>query len=370
MWRYQACGRFEPHHACRWTRRCRRSLMVHRIREALVRHIMSRVLVVSTSAALLLGCTEQPLGPRAVPEDASAAKAANSEPVAPSNPIAVGSGQNQIEIAWQDNSRDESRFEVHRSTSGQYGVFILLSNAAANATTYRDGGLTAGMQYCYRIRAVRSRGAITTFSPFSTAACALTAPPAASEVTATAMSSSSIAVEWTALPTSEQYFRVDRSTDGGAVWNVAATGLNGRSFFDNGTPSETAVCYRVIAFNVSGTASPSNIACATPPAAPTNLTATLIDAQTWELAWSDNSAVEDGYEVWGYAAYIQCVAEGDGYASGFSEGVYLIARLPANSTVHRTTDDPGVGPCGTHTLMVRATKGAGFSTFAGVSVIP
>jgi hypothetical protein len=342
-----------------------------------VRHAMSCVLVVSTSAALLLGCSEQPLGPRAVPEDASAAKAAGSQLVAPSNPIATSSGQNQIDIAWQDNSRDESGFEVHRSTSGQNGVFILLSSAAVNTTTYRDGGLTAGTQYCYVIRAVRLRGSTTTFSPFSAAACALTAPApppvpvAASEVTATALNSSSIAVRWTpAMPSSEQQFRLDRSIDGGAVWNAAATGLYGQSFFDYGTPSETAVCYRVVAYNVSGTASPSNIACATPPAAPTTLTATLVGEQTWELAWSDNSAVEDGYEVWGYSAYIPCVAEGDGYASGYSEGDYLIARLPANSTAYSAPGDPGVGPCGTHALMVRATKGAGFSSFAGIFVIP
>ena len=341
-----------------------------------MRHIMSCVLVVSASAALLLGCTEQSVGPRAVPEDASAAKAAGTQLAAPSNPSAVSTGQNQIDIAWQDDSRDESRFEVHRSTSGQNGAFILLSSTQANTTTYRDGGLAAGTQYCYVIRAVRLRGSTTTFSPFSAAACAVTASPpppvpaAASEVTATATNSSTIDVRWTAMPTGDPQFRIDRSTDGGAVWNVAGTTPYWRQFLDYAAPSETAVCYRVVAFNVSGTASPSNIACATPTAAPTNLTATLVGAQLWELAWSDNSALEDGYEVWGYSAYIPCYNEGDGYPSGYSEGDYLIARLPANSTVYRTTQDPGVSPCGTHALMVRATKGAGFSTFAGVYVIP
>jgi hypothetical protein len=341
-----------------------------------VRHIIPSVLVVSTSAALLLGCAERPVGPRAVPEDASAAKAGSSQLAAPSSPTAVSAGQNQIDIAWQDNSRDESRFEIHHSTSGPGGVFILRSSTTANTTTYSDEGLVAGTQYCYVIRAVRSRGTTTTFSPFSAAACAVTAPPplpvpgAASEATATAMSSSSIAVRWTpAMPSSEQQFRIDRSIDGGAVWNVVATGLYGQSFFDYGTPNETAVCYRVVAFNVSGTAPPSNTACATAPAAPTNLSATLASAQTWELAWSDNSAVEDGYEVWGYSQYIPCCDAG-GCDSGYSEGDYLIAKLPANSTGYRTTDDPGVGPCGTHALMVRATKGADVSTFAWITVIP
>jgi len=339
-----------------------------------VRHIMSCVLVGAASAALLLGCTEQPLGPRAVPEDASAAKAASAQLAAPSKPIAVSSGQNQIDIVWQDNSSDESRFEVHRSTSGPDGVFTLRSSVAANGTTYRDGGLAAGTQYCYVIRAVRLKGSTTTLSPFSAAACALTAPPvpvAASEATATAMNSSSIAVRWTAAPSSEQQFRIDRSTDGGAVWNVAATLPTGeRAFFDYETPNEIPVCYRIVAFNVSGTASPSNTACATPPAAPTNLTATLVGEQMWDLAWSDDSAVEDGYEVWGYSAYVQCCGEGDGCPSGYSEGDYLIARLPANSTVYRAPGDPGVGPCGTSELRVRATKGAGLSTFATVTLTP
>jgi hypothetical protein len=186
------------------------------------------------------------------------------------------------------------------------------------------------------------------------------------------MNSSSIAVRWTATWSSEQQFRIERSTDGGTVWNVVATGLTGRSFFDYATPSEVAVCYRVVAFNVSGTASPSNIACATPPAAPTSLTASLAGELTWELTWSDNSAVEDGYEVWGYSAYIPCCGGGggDGCDSGYSEGDYLIARLPPNSTAYRAPGDPGVGPCGRHELMVRATKGAGVSTFAGIAVIP
>ena len=170
------------------------------------------------------------------------------------------------------------------------------------------------------------------------------------------------------MPTSEQQFRIDRSTDGGSVWNVVATTYQS-SFFDYGAPNETAVCYRVVAFNVSGTAPPSNTACATAPAAPTNLSATLASALTWELAWSDNSAVEDGYEVWGYSQYIPCCDAG-GCDSGYSEGDYLIARLPANSTVYRTAPTIPQGPCGTHALMVRATKGAGVSTFAWITVIP
>ena len=340
----------------------------------------SRALIFSASAVLLLACTEHPLRPRTPPDNPAAAKAGGAQLSAPSDPSAVSSGQTQMDVAWQDNSKDESRFEVHRSNSGPGGAFALRSSTGPNATTYRDEGLSAGTQYCYAVRAVRQRGGTTTFSPLSAAACAVTdpvpppppppPPVAASEATATAMNSWTIAVRWIAVSSSETQFRIERSTDGGAVWSQAGTASPyKRSFTDSEVPSEQAVCYRVVAFNTSGTASPSNTACATPPAAPTNLTATLVDSQTWELGWTDNSAVEDGYEVWAYSMWIPCCDSG-GCASGYSEGDYLIAKIPANSTTYRTPVDSSLGDCGSTEFWVRATNGTGFSTFATYPVTP
>jgi hypothetical protein len=348
-----------------------------------VRYVISRAYVIST-AALLLGCAERPVTPLTAADDASAAKAGGSQLETPSNPTAVSSGQGQIDVTWQDNSNDESQFEVHRSTDGAGGTFSLLSSAGKNVTTLRDDGLVAGTQYCYVIRAVRLRGSTATFSPFSAAACAVTdpipppppppAPISASEATATAMNSFTIGVRWTAVSSSETQFRIERSTDGGALWIQAGTASPyERSFTDAGVQSERAVCYRVVALNTSGTALPSNTACATPPSAPTSLIATLVDPQTWELGWTDNSTVEDGYEVWAYSMWIPCCGSGgggEGCESGYSEGDYLIARLPANSTVYRTPVDSTLGDCGTTEFWVRATNGTGFSTFATYPVTP
>jgi len=46
---------------------------------------------------------------------------------------------------------------------------------------------------------------------------------------------------------------------------------------------------RIVAFNESGDSPPSNIACVTPVAAPTNLTATPVDDSTIAVTWTDNS---------------------------------------------------------------------------------
>jgi hypothetical protein len=45
-----------------------------------------------------------------------------------------------------------------------------------------------------------------------------------------------------------------------------------------------------------------------------------VDAQTLLLTWEDNSAVEDGYQVW---------------ASTFELGDEIVAELPASSTSHQ-----------------------------------
>src|SRR5256712_14138172 len=86
---------------------------------------------------------------------------------------------------------------------------------------------------------------------------------------------------------------------------------------------------------------PANAACTTPPAAPTGLTAIGVDGPAIALAWTDKSAVEDGYEV-------QRSTDG----ATFSH----LANLPANSTSYR---DAAVASNTTYWYRVRAKKDGG-----------
>jgi hypothetical protein len=253
-----------------------------------------------------------------------------SPPVAaPSNAAAVASSSNRIEIQWQDNSTNETHFEIHRSVYPQRDVFSLLTVTGENAVSYSDQGLSPSIEYCYKIRAVQVIGDQVIVWPFSNITCAWTLPNAASSTTATPNNSYAVLVDWTAIGI---YFRIERSTDGGVVWNTAGTAENTRSFWDNVEP-EQAVCYRVVTYNTSGDAPPSNSDCTTPPAAPTDVTWSTVDASTVELSWKDNSSVEDGYEVRGM--YPDCFRDWDGveYCYGYVE--YAIAVLPANTTRFR-----------------------------------
>src|SRR5206468_1304014 len=75
----------------------------------------------------------------------------------PSN-LSVTASPGQLGLAWQDNTPNESGFEVLRSTTGPLGTFSLLATTAANVTSYLDTGLNPAQQYCYKVQAVAHKG--------------------------------------------------------------------------------------------------------------------------------------------------------------------------------------------------------------------
>jgi len=277
----------------------------------------------------LVGCDGNP---PVEPGIQAAGTGSGSTLQAPSNTKVVAVSASQFDVSWQNNSTSESGLEVHRSTAGASGAFALLVSTGAGVTGYSDGGLTGSTQYCYRVRAFMTTGSKTSYSQFSTAACATTppsAPPAApSKTEAWPIGSTAVSMWWLDNSTTEDGFRVERSLDSGSSWTTAGTlGRDMIDFSDYGRTSEQPVCYRIIAFNAKGDSPPSNSACTTPPAGPTNLAVAAVDPLTLEvdLTWRDNSAVEDGYQVW------ICLSGYD-FCSWF-------ATLPADSTSYRFTWD-------------------------------
>src|SRR5712691_4843299 len=271
---------------------------------------------------LMIGCESREL---LAPVQASST-ASGSAPTAPSLTKATGVSPERIDLAWQDNSTNETSFEIRRSTTGPDGSFPVLATTAANVTSYADTGLGIATQYCYKLRAVSVTRKTTNYSTLTDPVCATTpvppGPPHPPEnANAAGVGSHAIAVAWIDKANNEDGFRVERSTDSGATWVTAATTTaNISSVPDYDVASEAQqFCYRVSAFNGYGVSAPSNTTCAMTVAGPTNLVA---DKQGL-LTWSDNSAIEDGYEVWVMDAF------GTAYDG-------LIATLPPNTTSFQT----------------------------------
>jgi hypothetical protein len=277
------------------------------------------------------------------------------QPLAPSfavvgTPASLTAGPaafNQIDLIWQENSRNETGFEVHRSTTGSSGSFTLRATTATSTTTYSDFGLTGSTQYCYKVRAFRTTGRKTTYSEFTNTACATTprtpVSAAPSGLHATPHLGYAISVGWTDNSADETAFRVERAASSGGPWGAPTTlGPNVTSLEDY-RPTEQLACYRVFAVNSYGDSDPSNVDCTAIPAAPTDLAATVPADGGVDLTWTDNSAVEDGVEV-------QRAPGGVDWS--------VIATLPANTTRYH---DAGVQPDITYWYLVRATKHGGTS---------
>jgi hypothetical protein len=258
--------------------------------------------------------------------------------------VAVGSA---IELTWTDNSSVEDSYELWRYDGT--AAWAVLVRLPANTTGYRDTAVAADVTYQYTAMAKRDGWAYWQSNQAN--AVIATVPPAApGQVNATPYGSTAVGLLWADQSTNEEGFRVERSTDGGATWETDGTTPYAASDTvesggDSGRTPEQEVCYRAFAYNSKGDSPPSEMGCTTPPAAPTNLTATAT-AEGVLLTWTDNSAVEDGYSV---ELVIDCLEQPDYWIS-----------LPANSTSY--LDTSGVWCYGPPlNYYVQATKGSGYS---------
>jgi Fibronectin type III domain len=270
--------------------------------------------------------------------------ACTTPPAAPTALTAVSIGAHTVDLTWQDNSRVEDGYYLTRFTQENLSDERPIAELPADATSYHDAGLSSQMTYRYRVRA-RKDGGFGSHSNIVIATTLAGPPVAPSGVDAVAQGAGTVSVTWVDNSTEETGFRVERGPGTPDTWAAFATvAANTRAVTDANQPVERAVCYRVIAFNSGGDSEFSNVDCATTPAAPSGLTATAGGETSIDLAWVDNSQVEDGYEV--------------------ERENIVVATLTANATTYH---DAGLVPNTRYHYRVRARKADGFSMYSGLA---
>lgn len=83
-------------------------------------------------------------------------------PTAPSALTALAISGSKITLNWVDNSTNEDKFYIQRSTNNGAN-WVAKDSVSAGITTYTDSLLTAGQIYCYQVNAGNCRG-VTTFT--------------------------------------------------------------------------------------------------------------------------------------------------------------------------------------------------------------
>jgi subtilisin family serine protease/fibronectin type 3 domain-containing protein len=224
---------------------------------------------------------------------------ATAPPTAPDTLVATASSSNKIDLTWRDRSDTETGFKLERKVgTGEYGSPIAL---AANRVSYSDTTVAQNTKYTYRIRATNAAGD----SANSAEATATTpqAPPAApTGLTAKALGSREVQLDWTDRSDSETGFRIERQLGTGGFAGIATVGAGVVTYRDKAVVAGNQYGYRIEAFHTTGFSPYSNTARVTTPTGvpnpPTNVTAVLTSSTAIKLTWKDNSTDETGFEVW------------------------------------------------------------------------
>lgn len=185
-----------------------------------------------------------------------------SVPTAPSGLGAVAVSSGRIDLAWTDNSTDETGFVLQRRTGA--AAFADLQTLGPNVTSHQDVTVTPSTTYFYRLRATGVSGD----SGYSNEATATTPaagvpPNPPTTLVAVVTGSSRIDLSWVDAAVNETAYVVSRRVGLSTVWgDIATLPVNSTTYSDQTVKPNTTYFYRVRAINEAG-ANVSNEATAT-----------------------------------------------------------------------------------------------------------
>ncbi len=280
--------------------------------------------------------------------------AATTPLAAPSTLTVTGTTASSVDLSWTDRSLLEDGYRIERCTGTAAtcteGDFAEVGQVGTEVSVYTDGTVVAGTTYAYRIRAYR--GAY--FSAYSNEAEATAAGSAPdgdpTDLTVVGVTTSTVDLSWTDNSSNEEAFEVERcqgaACSGFVFVGQSAAGVT--TFQDGGVSEDATYRYRVRATNAGGNSGYSNVAEATTPlAAPTDLIVTGTTATSVSLAWTDNSAVEEGVRVQRCQGNMPSCKD-----AGFSD-VAQVAGVDVTSFTDTTAE-----PSTVYSYRVRAYRGA------------
>jgi subtilisin family serine protease len=201
-------------------------------------------------------------------------------PSAPTNLISAVISYSQIDLNWSDNSNNEDGFRLERCTGTlatcPEASFAQIAQFGSNTTSFSNTGLSQLTTYIYRVRAFSTTG-VSGYSNYVQATTSAAPPPppsAPTNLTAAAVSSSQINLNWSDNSSNEDGFKIERCTGAVATCvdanfaQISQIGANLGSFSNAGLSAQTTYTYRVRAFNSTGSSGYSNAIQATTSVAP------------------------------------------------------------------------------------------------------
>ena len=264
-------------------------------------------------------------------------------PAAPQG-LAATAGDGQVTLSWTDpGDPTVTKWQYRWNAGDGFGPW-LDGPSGATATSHVVTGLTNGIEYRFRVRAVSSIGTGTRSGVVRATPLAL---PAAPQGLAATAGDGQVTLSWTdpGDPTVTKWQYSWNAGDGFGPWLDGPSGATATSHVATGLTNGVEHSFRVRAVNPVGNGAPSDTAKATPagpPAAPLGLAATAGDGQV-TLSWTDPG--DPTITKWQYSWNA-----GDGF------GPWLDGPSGATATSHVAT---GLTNGVEHSFRVRAVNPVG-----------
>ncbi len=181
-------------------------------------------------------------------------------PQAPSGLTATAQGNDQVDLAWSDQSNNEDEFQVERGPAG--GSLSVIATVAAGSTTYTDNSVDCETSYDYRVTAVNCGG-----SASSSIAGATTGTCPAAQLVHIGLIDASISQQgpWTRgqayvtvhdanhQPVSGATVAADWTGTTGPTGEQVVTGSDGRAFFRSDRERNTSqYCWTITVTDING----------------------------------------------------------------------------------------------------------------------
>lgn len=217
----------------------------------------------------------------------------------PSGLTASANPEAGIDLAWKDNSADETGFEIWRRVYGA-SSYTLYDTVDKNAVKYTDKGAKTGVQYYYMVRAFMSASGI--YSGYSnTASIGTGIIGAPTNLNFSYVSNTQGILTWKDTSTNETGFKVERKIGEDGDWTVIVwVSANMTSYTASGLNQYTTYFFRVRAYSNTGSfdsvSSELEVSTAL-PYAPTEVSATAISSTQVNIKWKDNSLNESGFSI-------------------------------------------------------------------------
>jgi len=242
--------------------------------------------------ALLNTVTSAPSNPAT-----STVAADMSAPAPASNLAATPASTTSIQLAWSDNSSNETGFEILRQDASS-NTWTPVTTVAANTTSYTDTGLQTNSAYTYEVVAMNGSTAAAASNSVATSTLP-SSVPGTINVSLGNVTVTSLQLAWTTDNVTGTGYQVQRADANTGQWHwVATLGADATSYTDTSLVAGTDYSYEVIATNNGAISTLSTVISGTTmPAAPTNLTANQLTTSGIQLNWTDSSPNETGFQI-------------------------------------------------------------------------